>query len=127
MILGFALNESRAQIAVRKNTVREFETAPTHPAHEIEYKGWLAEGRTYRATVRYDSSGELEFLIPVRKLEHHAVRVEWTNLGEYPDLKQAANRSHKRIVFQVVSQNIVKVSGQYRWNTTYHCRIEKLL
>jgi hypothetical protein len=98
---------------------------PSAPA-VIKYNGWLEEGKTYRAAVRYGSAGELDLIIPLRILAHHAARVEWANLEDYPALK-AANHHSKWIVLNVVSKHTVKVPQHDRWNDTYQCRIEKTL
>ena len=127
LILVCAPYEPCARVVVLGDRSSRVESAAMPSASTIiKYNGWLEEGKTYRAAVRYGSAGELELIIPLRILAHHAARVEWSNLEDYPALK-AANHHSKWIVFNVVSKRTVRVAEQYRWNDTYHCRIEKTL
>jgi hypothetical protein len=90
----------------------------------VEFEGWLKEETTYRALVVCDRVEELRTVVPLRLPFHHAARIEWTNLPEFPQLDKAkGNDCKRRIVFKVVALKTTKVAGQYRWNTTYQCRI----
>lgn len=90
----------------------------------VEFKGMLEPGVSYRALVTRDRVEEWRTLLPLRLPFHHAARIEWLNLKDYPALNKAGTGSHqKRIVFKVVRRETSKVAGQYRWNTTYYCRI----
>jgi hypothetical protein len=90
----------------------------------VEFGGWLKEENTYRALVVCDHVEELRTVVPLRLPFHHAARIEWMNLGEFPQLRKAKNVDCKRrIVFKVIARETTKVVGPYRWNTTYQCRI----
>jgi hypothetical protein len=98
--------------------------AASAPKEAVEFEGTLEKESTYRAEVKRDRGGEWLLVVPVRMLPHHAVRVEWLNLKDYPALKEPAPGSQrKRLVFKVAERETFKVAGQYRWNTTYYCRI----
>jgi hypothetical protein len=89
-----------------------------------EFEGWLEEGSTYQADVTCDEVEKWRTVVPFRIPFHHAVRIEWTNLSEFPQLNKAKNDDcQRRLVFKVVRRKTTKVSGQERWNTTYECRI----
>lgn len=95
------------------------------PAKEpVEFEGTLEKGITYRALVTCDQAQEWRTVLPLHIPYHHAARIEWLNLREFPQLDKTKDaRCQRRIVFQVVTQEIVKAAGQYRWNITYGCRI----
>jgi hypothetical protein len=99
-------------------------TSNSTPSSPVEFEGILQKGRTYRARVTCDHVEEWRTVVPLRIPFHHAARIEWTNLSDFPQLNQAKNVDCKRrIVFKVIAQEAVKVAGRYRWNTTYECRI----
>lgn len=90
----------------------------------VEFKGTLEEGVTYRALVVRDRERQWRTLLPLRLPFHHAARIEWLNLKDYPALNTPEPDSHqKQIIFKVVKREIRKVAGQYRWNDTYYCHI----
>ncbi|MDX6693609.1 MAG: hypothetical protein QOF02_1212 [Blastocatellia bacterium] len=94
------------------------------PEDVLEFGGDLQEGSTYRAAIARGQDGEWRTSVPLKILRHHAARIEWLNLKEYPELDKPQPRSRqKQIVFTVVKRETLKVAGQYRWNTTYYCRI----
>lgn len=94
------------------------------PSAPVEFEGTLEKGSTYRALVMCDKDEEWRAVVPLRIPFHHAARIEWTNLREFPQLSKGKNDDcQRRIVFKVVARETVKVYGQYRWNTTYECRI----
>jgi hypothetical protein len=89
-----------------------------------EFEGWLEEGSTYHAPVTCDEVEKWRTVVPFRIPFHHAVRIEWTNLSDFPQLDKAKNDDcRRRIVFKVIARETVKVSGRDRWNTTYECKI----
>jgi hypothetical protein len=119
IILNFSYVGQLARTAAQR-------TAANRQSHKVtEFDGWLDEGQTYRAGVRYTTTGELAFIAPMRIMAHHAIRVEWINLNKYADLKEATKQNPRWIVFRVMDKRIVKMAGQNRWNTTYRCRIER--
>lgn len=89
----------------------------------INYEGTLRAGEVYRATVRGDRHSGLSLTPPPRAPLHHALRIEWTNLGEFPALKRLRDSSSERqIVFSVISDEI-KHTGGRRWNRTLRCEV----
>lgn len=94
------------------------------PSSPVEFEGRLEKGSTYRALVTCDKDEEWRAVVPLRLPFHHAARIEWTNLRQFPQLNKAKNDDClRRIIFRVVARETVKVFGQYRWNTTYQCSI----
>jgi hypothetical protein len=95
-----------------------------NPSSPIVFEGWLKEGNTYRALVAYDLDQEWRTVVPLRLPFHHAARIEWLNLKDFPRLnKPESGVYQKQFVFEVVEQKTGKVEGQDRWNTIYYCRI----
>jgi hypothetical protein len=95
------------------------------PQEAVEFNGDLKEGSTYRAAIARGEDGEWRTIVPLKMPRHHATRIEWLNLKDYPALNQPEPRSQPRqIVFTVVRRETRKVAGQYRWNTVYYCRID---
>jgi hypothetical protein len=89
----------------------------------VPYEGTLQAGITYQAAVRGDGRKGLSLVIPLRMPEHYAVLIEWTNLNEFPALKQPGDGSgEKRIVFSVISDQIMQMTVN-RWNRTVQCKI----
>jgi hypothetical protein len=94
-------------------------------AEEINtFGGTLSSGRTYRGMVRADQDFGLSFELPLRILPHHAMRLEWTNLDQFPVLKSLGGRQQQQIVFRVVSDE-VRQASELRWDRTV--RLEILL
>jgi hypothetical protein len=90
----------------------------------LEFTGTLEKGITYRALVIFDEAQEWRLVASLKMPRHHAARVEWLNLKEFPELsKQPSGSLLKRIVLKVAEKETIKVAGQYRWNDTYYCRI----
>lgn len=90
----------------------------------VEFAGLIQKGPTYRAQISYNKEDGWRTVVKLRVPYHHAARIEWVNLGEYPTLdKPGDHPQRQRILFDLVSREVVKVSGQERWNTTYRCRI----
>lgn len=90
----------------------------------IDFTGTLEEGSTYRAQVIRERARDWQTVMRLKLPRHHAGRVEWLNLKEFPQLNKPQSCSLiKQFVFKVAKKEIVKVAGQYRWNTTYYCQI----
>lgn len=90
----------------------------------VEFDGLIQKGPTYRAEISYDKELGWRTVVKLRVPYHHAARIEWVNLNEYPALdKPAGDARRQRIVFEMESREVVKAPGQERWNTTYRCRI----
>ncbi|HEY0324121.1 MAG TPA: hypothetical protein VGC66_24460 [Pyrinomonadaceae bacterium] len=89
----------------------------------VPYEGTLQGGITYRAVVRGDGSSGLSLIIPLRTQEHIAVRIEWTNLSEFPVLERLRNASsEQQIVFTVIADQTRQMTER-RWNRTLECKI----
>lgn len=90
----------------------------------LEFAGLLQKGQTYRAEISYDKEQGWRTVVKLRVPYHHAARIEWVNLNEYPALDKPGEHSRRqRILFEMESREVVKFPGQDRWNTTYRCRI----
>ncbi|MDT4965822.1 MAG: hypothetical protein QOJ64_559 [Acidobacteriota bacterium] len=97
---------------------------PAATSDAVEFEGALEKGNSYRAFVICDRAGEWHTAVRPKAPYHHAARVEWLNLSEFPQLTISRNsKCQRRIVFQVETKRTVKVFGQNRWNTMYECRI----
>jgi hypothetical protein len=90
----------------------------------VEFEGLIQKGVTYRAKITFNTEQGWHTVVKLRVPYHHAARIEWTNLDEYPSLeKQGARMQRHWIRFELVSREVVKLASQERWNTTYRCRI----
>lgn len=90
----------------------------------VEFDGLIQKGPTYRAQISYDKNQGWRTVVKLRVPYHHAARIEWVNLNEYPEIdKPSEDTRRQRVLFDLVSREVVKVPGQDRWNTTYRCRI----
>ncbi|HYL99225.1 MAG TPA: hypothetical protein VEZ90_09740 [Blastocatellia bacterium] len=93
----------------------------------VPYGGDLQAGTSYVGLARADSSFGLSLTIPVRMPMHYAVRVEWINLAEFPELKAAAgNSTDHQIVFSVLSDEMKQITAN-RWNRTIRCKIVQVV
>ena len=89
----------------------------------ITYEGTLQTGKTYRATVRGDRQFGLSLVPPLHVPIHHAVRIEWTNLGKFRALQRLRDSSgERRIIFSTISDEITQMTDQ-RWNRTLRCEV----
>jgi len=88
----------------------------------IPYSGELQAGTTYTAAVRGDKSHGIALVIPLRRLEHYAVRIEWANLKNFPELTQMSESDELEIEFSVISDDIKQMTER-RWNRTIRCKI----
>jgi hypothetical protein len=94
------------------------------PTEALEFEGRLTEGTTYRALSVFDETEQWRPVASLKLPFHHAGRIEWLNLEDFAELTETPAGSRlKKIVFKVMEKKIAKVYGQYRWNTTYYCRI----
>jgi hypothetical protein len=77
---------------------------------------------TYRAEVQKDKNFGIG-LVKLYPLPHHyAQRFEWTNLKDFPVLKEF----EKRIVVFTVLSNEIKQIFENRWNVTIRCKIVRV-
>jgi len=125
--IGILRNKSRRDFEwyqYRFELIR-LESIQRDDAEEINtFGGTLRSGMTYRGMVRTDKDSGLSFELPLRILPHHAMRVEWTNLDQFPVLKSLRGRQQQQIVFRVASDEVRQVS-ELRWDRTV--RLEILL
>jgi hypothetical protein len=85
------------------------------------YSGQLESGVLYELTC---PGTELQAELSPPRLRvpmHHAGRVEWSN----PDQLATLSRARTRIVF-IVERVVVERISERRWNTTYHCRVQRI-
>lgn len=122
IVVGILKNESRRDFAwykYRFDIIRVEEVS-----HIVEdFQDTLEAGKTYRAMVKFDKNFGIA---PVKTLQipiHYAVRIEWTNLKEFPELKKLQKTdAQKQIVFSVVSKDSKQMTVD-RWNMTLRCKI----
>jgi hypothetical protein len=89
----------------------------------INYDGKLQAGLTYRATVRGDKVFDLVLVPPLEMRIHQSVGVDWTNLDEFPALKQLRrDASERKIVFKVLSDKTTYMNAR-RWSRMLRCKI----
>ncbi len=90
------------------------------------YQGTLDGGKTYRAAVRGDKESGLLLVPPLRLEFHYAVRIEWMNLSEFPELERLHETSSERtIVFSVISDQRKQIDVQ-RWTRALECKIIRI-
>jgi hypothetical protein len=88
----------------------------------LAYEGELRAGMTYRATVSSDRDLGLELAPAPRINENHAMRIDWINLHEFPELSKAGQH---RILFTVFSDEIKQITER-RWNRSLRCKILRI-
>ncbi len=89
-------------------------------SHVVQtYTGELDGGKTYRAEVKADKDFGINFVKPYKLPFHYALRLEWTNLNDFPILK---NFTTKKIVFSVLDKEIKQMT-ENRWNILIQCKI----
>ncbi len=121
-VVGYLRNAQRHDFAcygMRFDIVRFEKIEPM----VTDFAGELQAGNTYRATVQGDDMLGLVLVKALRIGEHHAVRLEWTNLSAFPELnKLRGMMSERKVVFSVLSDDIKQVTER-RWNRTIRLRI----
>jgi hypothetical protein len=121
-VIGYLRNAQRHDFAcygMRFDIVRFEKVEPM----VTDFAGELQVGNTYRASVQGDDMLGLVLVKALRIGEHHAVRLEWTNLSAFPELTHLRGMmSERKVVFSVVSDDIRKVNEK-RWNRTIRLRI----
>jgi hypothetical protein len=89
----------------------------------VPYEGTLQAGSTYRAVVHGDKRFRLSLVMPLRVPEYYAVRIEWTNVKEFPSLKRLhRTRREREVVFSVISDQSKQMTER-RWNRTILCKV----
>lgn len=92
----------------------------------VTYEGELQGSVTYRGSVRWDRASRLSLVPDPRIAEHHAMRVEWTNLRDFPRLRTLRDKTiRQQILFTVLSDEIKQMTA-VRWNRTVRCKIIRL-
>jgi hypothetical protein len=106
-------------------------TAPTAgssapAAAPVEFNGTFVAGATYVAEMFYDAR-VLKTWRPVKDVQpgpNTAWTVAWSNLDQFPALKNAnAQSKHQRFRFRVTKADVVSGSPQLPWMATYHCEV----
>lgn len=121
-VVGYLRNAQRHDFAcygMRFDIVRFEKVEPV----VMTFEGELQAGNTYRASVQGDDMLGLVLTRALRIAEHHAVRLEWTNLSAFPELHNLRGMtSERKVVFSVLSDDIKQVTER-RWNRTIRLRI----
>ncbi len=121
-VVGSLRNQSRRDFAWYRYRfdILRFETV----AHiVVPYQGQLQGAITYQAAVRGDKRRGLLLVPPLRIPEHQAVRIEWTNLKEFPALRRLSdNLREQQIVFSVLADDIKQLTER-KWRRTVRCKI----
>ena len=93
----------------------------------IPYEGYLEPKTTYRAEVACNKDYGLLPVVPLKIGGHgHGVRIEWTNLDQFPEFKDAKKKScQKQIILRVLSKSTKQIS-KTQWRTIITCRVEKI-
>ncbi|MBX7172732.1 MAG: hypothetical protein K1X72_17310 [Pyrinomonadaceae bacterium] len=120
-VVGNLKNQSRCDFAWYRY---RFDIARFEKVTQVirEYKGELNGTVTYRAEVQPDKNFDLYFVKPYRLPLHYALRLEWTNLKDFPDLKDFQT---KQIIFTILS-NEIKQMTENRCNVTIRCKIIRI-
>ena len=93
----------------------------------VPYEGELQAGMTYLARVRRDRGSGLALALPLRIPMHYVVRIEWTNLNAFPELKSRSKKQVERqIVFSVISDQTRQMTAN-RWNRTIQCKVIRVV
>ncbi|MEO6391103.1 MAG: hypothetical protein ABIP75_04570 [Pyrinomonadaceae bacterium] len=85
----------------------------------LPYRGELEPGWSYSDSFDQASENRFDLSSRLKAPFHHAARIEWTNLDQFPKLKISGR---KYIVFRVVSKQ-TQPRGTNRWNDEYQCEI----
>lgn len=89
----------------------------------VPYEGELQASVTYLANVSTGDRGSLSLVPALRLREHHATRIVWTNLNDFPKLRHLTDKARvRRILFTVLSDDIREMTAT-RWNRTIRCKI----
>lgn len=92
----------------------------------VEFIGTLEAGTTYLAEMAYDPRA-LRIWRPVKEVrvaKNVAWTIDWTNIDQFPQLKNAATQAKpQRFRFRVVKNDVVSGSPVMPWMSTYRCEI----
>ena len=91
-----------------------------------EFSGQLVTGTTYVAEMAFDARA-LKIWRPVKDVlpgKDVAWTIAWTNLDQFPALKNAATQAKpQRFRFRVVKTDMLSGSPKLPWMVTYRCEI----
>ena len=93
----------------------------------FSFEGELLPGLVYQTKLKFRDDGvgwwptEPSLRIPL----HHALRLEWVNVSEFPQLSVAKNPMPHEVIFLVVDRKVIAM-GPNRWNTTIQCKALKV-
>jgi len=119
-VVGLLRNSSRRAFAwyhYRFDVIRFEGISPV----VVPYEGVLQAGIIYRAALQINSFG-LSPVITLRVAEYQAVRLEWINLRQFPELVRRRDDRPRQIVFKVISDSVRQMTAR-RWNRTLHCKV----
>ncbi len=87
------------------------------------YAGALKEGWIYSDTIDHVGGAILKLSSPLKRLIHHAQRIEWTNEDKFPALRRSGR---KYLKFRVVSKETRQIERR-RWNDVYTCELTEIV
>ena len=99
---------------------------PAPAAAPVEFNGTFVAGTTYVAEMFYDAR-VLKTWRPVKDVQpgpNTAWTVAWSNLDQFPALKNSSAQSkHQRFRFRVTKADVLSGSPQLPWMATYRCEV----
>jgi hypothetical protein len=87
---------------------------------DLPYQGEIELGWNYVDTIKRSSDDEeLRLSAPLKMRIHHAGRIDWLNLGQFPQVMKTGMHS---VVFRAGSRTTQQVE-KYSWRNTFHLTI----
>ncbi len=129
--LAFVLGLAATSLAAGAATPTRAASAPPAAASAaasapVEFNGILEGGTTYFTEMAYDARA-LKIWRPVKEVrvaKNVAWTIVWTNIDQFPQLKNAATQAKpQRFRFRVVKNDTVSGSPVMPWMSTYQCEI----
>lgn len=99
-------------------------TTPERVPRLDSYLG-IAPRSEFYVDVKWEEPGGFVPATPIKMPLHHSSRLEWTNLKQWPTLRQRHERV-LRIRFKYLGAKIEKIPDQNRWSATYSAEIEDI-
>jgi len=126
-LTGGAATATRAAPAATHGAAPPAAASPAAAASApSEFAGTFEAGKTYVAEVNYDARA-LRTWRPakeVRVAKNVAWTIDWSNIGQFPQLKSPATQAKpQRFTFRVAKNELVSGSPAMPWMATYHCEI----
>jgi hypothetical protein len=107
--------------AVGKGHVESCSTPERVPRLD-SYIGIAPQSEFY-VDVKWEKPGGFVPTTPIKMPLHHSSRLEWTNLEQWPVLRQR-HEQVLRIHFKYLGAKIEKIPDRNRWSATYSAEIE---